>query len=530
MMSAFFSAVSGLKSQTTGLNVIANNISNVNTTGYKSSRVSFSDLLSQTLSSASGSTATTGGTNPIQIGLGVSVASTDTNMTTGSTQATGVATDVAISGEGFFVVENGADGSYLYTRQGDMTVDEDGNLTVNGYKVCGWATVNANGEIITTGDIDTINVYENNKKSMPASMTTAAAFSGTLDSTSTAHGTGLTTIGTVPDTADGTSSMTVYDAQGNAYSLTANWYKCYVDSSDADNPITSWYYEVSSSDATITPSSGYIAFDANGDIVDTATATTVSSAGTTGYASASASYNAAAGNYTVTVTEPTTGNYVITLQDAAGNSYAYNTTSTTNDAITFDLTGGGAFTLPATTALATGTTVFAVAADTASFTTTPTLTVTPDGTVGTAAFTVACDLGDITTGNSTAGVTATPDGYAAGTLSGIAIEADGTIVGTYSNGQTQDLAVISLAVFTNDEGLEKTGSNMYAATSNSGTVSYYVAGQGGTSALSTGCLEMSNVDLAQEFSNMMIAQRAYQANSKVISTADEMLQSLISMR
>ena len=527
MMSAFFSSVSGLKSQTTSLNVIANNISNVNTTGYKSSRVSFSDLLSQTLSSASGSTATTGGTNPVQIGLGVSVASTDTNMTTGSTQSTGVATDVAISGEGFFVVSNGTDGSYLYTRQGDMTVDEDGNLTVNGYKVCGWATVNANGEIITTGDIDAINLYENNKKSMPAAMTTEAAFSGTLNSTSTAHGTGLTVIGTVPDTADGTSSMTVYDAQGNAYSVTANWYKCYVDSSDADNPITSWYYQVASSDATLTPSSGYIAFDKNGNIVGTTTSTDVSSAGTTGYdaTNAAASYNATAGDYTVTVTG-TTGNWTIGLTDAAGNTYS---TTSTDGSATFDL-ATGTFTLTAPATLATGTTVFAVSADSTTFNTTPTFTVTPDGTVGTAAFSVACDLSNISTSNSTAGVTATPDGYAAGTLSGIAIESDGTIVGTYSNGQTQDLAVIALAVFTNDEGLEKTGTNMYAATNNSGTVSYYTAGSGGTTSLSTGCLEMSNVDLAQEFSNMMIAQRAYQANSKVISTADEMLQSLISMR
>ncbi|HWQ62503.1 MAG TPA: flagellar hook-basal body complex protein [Negativicutes bacterium] len=526
MMSAFFSAVSGLKSQTTGLNVISNNISNVNTTGYKSSRVSFSDLLSQTMSAASGSTATSGGTNPKQVGLGVSVASTDTNMTTGSTQATGVATDVAISDEGFFVVSDGT-GGYLYTREGDMSVDDDGNLTVNGNKVCGWAEMDANGNVITTGDVGTINLYDNNKKSMPASETTEADFSGTLNSSKTAHGTGLTTIGTLPSSADGTSSMTVYDAQGNAYSVTADWYKCYVDSSDADNPITSWYYQVESSDATITPSSGYIAFDKSGNIVSSTTSTALGSAGTTGYAAtnAAASYNAAAGTYTAAVTG-TTGNWTIQLTDPAGNTY---TQASTDGSATFDL-GTGTFTLTAPTTVAAGTATFTVAADTTTFDTTPTLTVTPASTVGTAAFTVDCDLSDITTNNSTKGVSATLDGYTAGTLTSIAIESDGTIVGTYSNNQTQDLATIALAVFTNDEGLEKTGENLYAATSNSGTVSYYVAGQGGTSSLSTGCLEMSNVDLAQEFSNMMIAQRAYQANSKVITTADEMLQSLINMR
>lgn len=205
MMSAFFSAVSGLKSETSNLNVIANNIANVNTTGYKSQRVSFADLLSQTLSSASGSTATTGGTNPVQVGLGVSVASTDTNMTTGSTTSTGIDTDVAISGSGFFVVYNGADGSYLYTCEGDMTVDEDGNLTVNGNKVCGYTQFDANGNIIATGDLSPINVYDGNKKTMPAAESTEVTFTGTLNSSKTAHGTSLTNIGTVPTTADNTS-------------------------------------------------------------------------------------------------------------------------------------------------------------------------------------------------------------------------------------------------------------------------------------------------------------------------------------
>jgi flagellar hook protein FlgE len=441
MMSAFFSSVSGLKSQTSNLNVIANNISNVNTTGYKSQRVSFSDLLSQTLSAASGSTATSGGTNPVQVGLGVSVASTDTNMTTGSTTSTGVDTDVAISGEGFFVIYNGADGSYLYTREGDMTVDEDGNLTVNGNKVCGYTQLDADGNVITTGDLEPINVYDGTKKTMPANESTEATFTGTLNSSKTANGTALTTIGTVPSTADNTSTATFYDAQGNAYTATISWYKCYVDSTGS-SPVTSWYYQISSTNGTVSPSSGYVCFDSSGNMVTSAT----TSSGTT----------------------------------------------------TFD--------------------------------TTPTLTITPGSTVGTAAFTVDCDLSAITTSNSTTGVSVTQDGYTTGTLSDIAIESDGTIVGTYSNGQTQDLAQLALAVFTNAEGLEKTGNNLYAASNNSGTVSYYVPGEGSTSTLSTGCLEMSNVDLAQEFSNMMIAQRAYQANSKVITTADEMLQSLINMR
>jgi flagellar hook protein FlgE len=133
------------------------------------------------------------------------------------------------------------------------------------------------------------------------------------------------------------------------------------------------------------------------------------------------------------------------------------------------------------------------------------------------------------TSSSTSKVTGTPNGYEAGELQSVGISSDGTIVGTYSNGQTQSLAKIALATFTNPEGLEKIGSNLYAVSANSGNYTTVVAGSGGSGSLSSGTLEMSNVDLAEQFSNMMISQRAYQANSKVISTADEMLQSLINM-
>jgi len=441
MMSAFFSAVSGLKSQTTSLDVIANNISNVNTTGYKGQRVSFGDLLSQTLSDASGSTATNGGTNAKQIGLGVSVASTDTNMTVGSTESTGVATDVAISGQGFFVVSGGSEGKNQYTREGDMTIDESGNLTVNGYKVCGWEqyTTDSSGTKTykTDSSVEGINVYSDsysgNKKVMAASATTKDILSGDLDSGKTASGTALNTIGTTPTTYDQTTSATVYDAQGNSSDVSVNWKKCYVDS--ATNT-TSWYWDTTSTTGTVT-GSGYVEFDSSGKIV---------------------------------TTDPT------------------------------------------------------------NYSTTPTITVTPSSGSGTAAVTVSLDLTGITqTSSSTASVTGSADGYPSGTIQSYSIESDGTIKGTYSNGKTQSLGQIALATFTNPQGLAKDGSNLYVSTSNSGTISYATAGSNGTSALSTGCLEMSNVDLAEQFSQMMISQRAYQANSKVITTADTMLQALINM-
>ena len=242
-----------------------------------------------------------------------------------------------------------------------------------------------------------------------------------------------------------------------------------------------------------------------------------------------ATVNTVGDTYTITVTANATSGYDVALTDtttglAAGTGIT-GTTDGTGSIV--DGSGNVIMTLGEAT-LATG--AFDFTAASTAFSTTPTITVTPGGAVGTSAFTIDLDLSKITTSASTAGVTATPDGYAAGTLSDISIESDGTISGTYSNGKTQSLGEIALSVFTNEQGLEKTGENLYKASSNSGNVSYVVSGTGGTSTLSTGCLEMSNVDLAQEFSNMMIAQRAYQANSKVISTADEMLQSLINMK
>lgn len=442
MMTAFSSGVSGLKAQQTSLDVIANNISNVNTTGYKSQRVSFSDLLSQTLSSSSSSTATTGGTNAVQLGTGVSVGSIDTIMTVGSTQSTGVSTDVSIGGEGFFIVQGGSQGEYQYTRAGNLSTDDAGNLTVDGYEVCGWDTyssIDADGNYVYNTDTDPtpINIYDG-KKTIAAKTTEFADFSGNLDPTATASGTALNAIDDTTATDfefDQTSTITAYDAQGNASDVTISWKKCYVD--DTTN-ITSWYWEASSSDATLgTPSSGYVEFNSDGEIITTDS----------------------------------------------------------------------------------------------DYSTTPSISLT--STVGgTDAAQVALDFSDLVTytSSSTSSVTGSADGYESGELESVAISSDGTITGTYSNGESQSLAQIALAVFNNAAGLEKLGSSLYVASANSGNAKVVTAGSGGSGSLSSGTLEMSNVDLAEQFSAMMISQRAYQANSKVISTADEMMQSLINMK
>ncbi|MBP2625432.1 MAG: flagellar hook-basal body protein [Firmicutes bacterium] len=539
MMVALSSAVSGLKSEQTALDVIANNIANVNTTAYKSQTVTFSDILSQTLSSASAATATSGGVNAQQLGLGVSVASTDTDLTVGTASTTSNATDVALTGAGYFIVETGTDSEYAFSRAGNLSVDDSGNLNINGSNVCGWEssyTLNEDGTKVFNTDsaVEAINIYSDGNKLMEAEVTSYANFSeGSVLSSSSevaAGATGLLAIGDTTDLDfDATSEITVYDAQGNAYDVTLDWKKCAV-----EGDITSWYWEASATDATISPSSGYVAFDSDGNMVISATtlsttvSTTANTAGYT-YSDIGVGTNVTAGTYTVTVAEDTSGAYTVTLSD--GTTTYTNTSTATDGSATFT-TSSGTITLAAPTAIAAGTTEFTLASTTNTFDRTATLTVTTPTTAGTADVTVAVDFSKITSTATDSDLSIDSDGYTSGTLdaSSLSISSDGTITGTYSNGKTQSIAQIALAVFENANGLVKSGDNLYTTSVSSGDYSTVVAGTSGTGTMTSYALELSNVDLSAQFSSMMIAQRAYQANSKVISTSDEMLQALMSMK
>lgn len=538
MMGALTTAVSGMKSQQTALDVIANNIANVNTTAYKSQTVTFSDLLSQTISSASGSTATTGSVNAQQVGLGVSVSSTDTNLSVGSTTTSSNATDVALTGAGYFIVQTGTEGEYQFTRDGSLTIDSDGNLTVNGYKVCGWEayTLDADGNKVynTDGAVEALNIYSDsysgNKQTLAAEATTSATIGGTVDSGSeVVSGATLQNIGSTAITDwDATTSIDVVDEQGNTTEVAINLKKC-----ATDGTTTSWYWEASGTDTTISPSSGYIAFDSSGKMVTSVTPLTstidTTATNTTGYSDSdiSVSSGLTAGSYTVAVADSTTaGTYEITLTDPSGNTY---TTTSSDGSATFS-TSSGTVTLAAPTTLSTGTSTFTVAEGTTlTFDSSPLLTMTST-TAGTQAVSVEMDLSGITsTGSSSATLTGSADGYESGTANSYSISTDGTILCTYSNGEIVSVGQIALAVFQNASGLEKNGENFYTTSASSGSYKTVVAGQGGSGSMTSYALELSNVDLASEFSSMMISQRAYQANSKVISTSDDMLQSLINM-
>lgn len=479
MMRAMFSSVSGLKSHQTKMDVIGNNIANVNTIGYKANRTTFSEIFAQTMSGAGSPDPNTGkgGTNPMQIGLGMNVSAVDTLMSRGSLQRTDNLTDLSIEGEGFFIVRAGKDGTPMFTRAGNFTIDKMGNLvTSEGLNLLGWQKYEVDNEgnyvFDTQEEIKPLNLYEDeynlNKRIIAAQKTTQAVLAGNLDATEKAVG-GYTgspinggAVNKIPDSvkADGTAGadgipddgkantdphfivpLTVYDELGNEYKINVNFWKNFTETSGTP-PVTTttWYYSISgSNDAAMSNATGYIQFDSSGKLI---------------------------------TKDPT--NYNVK----------------------------------------------------------PMITLTPDASVGSAAFTFELNLEKLSMYADDSSVKPTQvDGYAPGTLTSYSISSNGILTGVYSNGRQQPLGLVALAVFDNPAGLQKAGGNLFLPTSNSGDFKRAVRpGTEGSGDLDPGTLEMSNVDLAQQFTEMIVTQRGFQANSRIMTTSDEILQELVNMK
>jgi len=405
MMRSLFAGVSGLRIHQTRMDVIGNNIANINTNGFKAGRVTFQDVLSQTIQGARAPEAGgKGGVNPMQVGLGATIGSIDTLFAQGNLQSTGKATDLAIQGDGFFVLSDGA--RVYYTRDGAFDVSADGSLVHagTGMRVQGWQA-DANGNVDTTQPLGSI-VIPLGQQIAPKA-TTTASFAGNLNAGASAGDAWSTTI-------------TVFDSLGNSHDVTVTFTKTAT--------ANTWDW-----------------------------AATVSGVGTVG-----------------------TGQVVFTTSGAFSSS-----------------TGGP-------------------------------ITWTPSGA---AALSITPDFSTITqyAGASTVGPSG-QDGYATGSLDSFNINSAGIITGVYSNGRNLTLGQIATARFANTGGLMKAGSNLYQESPNSGVPQVGMPDSGGRGPIFTGALEMSNVDLAQEFTNMIIAQRGFQANSRIITTADEMLQDMIALR
>lgn len=469
MMRSMFSGVSGLRAHQTRMDVIGNNIANVNTVGFKSGRVTFQEIFSQTLQGASAPDPVTGrgGTNPMQIGLGLDISSIDTLMTRGSVQRTDNPTDLSIEGEGFFVVRGGVTDTYKFTRAGNFGIDKLGNLvTASGLNVYGWQeyVTDAAGNVIfdTETPIDKLNMYEDsfsgNKRIIDARASSRVGLAGNLNAVQifpTAAGNPATpTAPTYTDDEKFTVPITVYDALGNDYRLEIDFVRNNI---AAGPPLhTMYYYQVkpaSSSAGAITSitcpnatgagiADGYIGFDENGELIP---------------------------------------------ESVAGF---------------------------------------------ANFVNVQTITVTPNtATVGAGAFTFDLDFTKLSMYKADSSVKPTVDGYPTGNLVTFSIGSDGIITGIYSNGQQSPLGMIALAFFENPAGLQKVGDNLYLPTTNSGEFTQGVkAGTEGAGTLSPGTLEMSNVDLSKEFTEMIVTQRGFQANSRIITTSDEILQELVNLK
>ena len=487
---SLFIGVTGLESYQTQIDVISNNIANVGTTGFKGQTVNFQDLLYQTQSFASASTQTRGGVNGQDIGLGVKVGSIATQFQQGGLNTTGVNTDLAINGDGFFVLRN-KDGSGIptYTRNGAFSLNQDGllydpssGLAVQGYQA------SANGTITGTGVPQSLQI--------PLGLKSAAvgtgfgtqngptgdkvfdvAFGGNLDQTqyiiaASNAGVGATTT---------TISTTLYDSLGNAHLVNVAFIPAVTGSTTnhqnlpatvvnaagvAVTAATEWQYTVSPTDtSTITQNNGYVFFDANGQFINT----------TAGNGQPNAGLAAGAGHRSNALAKIADGNQITVANWQFGN----NATAIT--------TAGGP---------------------------------------------IGLDFSNVTSlsGASNPPNVLSQNGYPQGTLSNINIGQDGTIQGAFSNGQQQTLGRVALATFQNEQGLHREGSSQFSATANSGLAQVGTAANGRFGAIVSGSLEQSNVSIADEFTKLILAQRSFEANSRSITTADSDLQTVIALK
>ena len=423
-MASFSIPLTGLEADSTALNTIANNLSNMNTTAYKAQTAQFSNLFYQQLGSS-------GSGDPIEVGAGSQVASTQTSFTEGSISSTGQSTDMAIDGSGFFVAND--NGSTVYTRAGNFTLASNGNLTTQGgADIMGYPAVN--GVANTNAPLAAINI--------PTGQVEAPKATGSFTMTTNLN-------------ADTSSSNTfsnqikIYDSLGIAHQATVSY---------TNTGTNTWSYSVSlpASEFTSgvsTPVTGTMAFDASGNLtIITPTAGAPQTVGT------------ATGDVS-SIPVSFTG-----LKDGANNL-----------TMNWNLLGSS------------GTPVISqVAAPSA--------------------------------------VSATDqDGYASGQYESFSVGSDGKVSVKFSNNETLVVGQLALANVTNPQGLQILGGGNYAVTRASGAATIGVAGTGGLGTVDGGALEGSNVNISAEFSNLIVAQRAFEANSKAVTTFDTVTEQTIQM-
>lgn len=408
-MSSFAVPLSGLQAFSKSLNTISNNLANLNTDGYKDSNVSFSDMFYEL-------NGTSGNGDPVGIGTGAQISQTTSDFNNGTVSSTGIASNLALQGNGFFVVQNG--NATSYTRSGDFSVNAAGQLTTpDGALVMGYPA--SAGVVSANSALAPIQVGQG--------LTIAGKATSTFQTS-----TNLDASAAVGATSPSTP-LTVYDSLGNQHILSLQYTK---------TAANSWTYNITLPAA---------------DTGGTGAPTTVS---------------------TGTMTfDPTTGNLLTPTGSVTG----------------INITG-----------LADGASAMGLSWNLNDSAGNPTIT-------------------QLASASATSATT--QDGYAVGTISGYAVQADGTVEGQFSNGQTMALGQVAVASFANVQGLQRVGNNDYMPTFSSGTAVVGQAGTGGRGTIAGSSVELSNVDVATEFAKMIVAQQGYQANAKVLTTLDQVSQS-----
>ena len=467
MMRSLYSGVAGLKTHQTKMDVIGNNIANVNTIGFKSSDVLFRDVLYQTTSNATGATASTGGTNASQIGLGTKMSSITTSINeTGAAQTTNNPYDLMLSGSSFFIISRG--GTNYFTKVGAFEIDAAGCLvTSNGYQVMGWQV---DPEDPTQIKKDTVSALypesEENKVSSPE-QTSKAYMTGNVDLTDA----DLTSV-------DGKAiSMSIYDSLGYAYTVK---FKLTQNPAQADKSL--YNLEIAS-----------IKDSNNVEILGNDDPTTA---------------DVKEGGYSAQIGGATS---IQIKFDADSGSFSYVGAAGKTDAL-LEITPNSAAKGDVFTSVVNGETVEGITIDFSNLT-------------------MFKSDGDSTAKMVRGATDSTGGGRAMGKLQDVSIDNAGMIYGVYSNGESKLLGQIAVANFANPMGLEAVGDSMYRTTQNSGDfdgIGSAVNEDGGK--MQQGVLEMSNVDLSAEFTEMITTQRGFQANSRIITTSDSMLEELVNLK
>jgi flagellar hook protein FlgE len=408
-MSAFSIPLSGLAATSSSLNVIANNLANLNTDGFKEQSLSFASVFD-------GISATSGNGDPVQMGNGVTTDATVSNFSNGNINDTGIPSNMALQGNGFFVVEN--NGQYSFTRSGDFTVNPQGQLTTpQGQLVMGYP---ATAGVVSTSSA-LVPIAVNAANNIPASATTTFTMNTNLNATSAVG-------------ATYSAPITVYDSLGESHVLTVNY---------TNTAANAWTYTISIPAADVGQvgnpvqvTTGNMTFNSSGDL-----------------------------------TAPTgaiPGIAIAGLADGASNM-----------TLSWNLAGSG----------------------------------------GSSAVTQQA-------GTSATSATS-QNGFATGSLTGYSILPDGTVQGQFTNNQTLALGQVAVASFANNEGLTQTGNSDYQASFASGAAVIGLASTGGRGSITGGAVEGSNVNLSTEFANMIVAQQAYEANAKVLTTLDQVSQATL---